>query len=201
MTTRTKRRKSVDEALVGVVSHPLRMQALSVLTERHASPKELAAELGAPLANVSYHVRELEDAGLIELVDEKMRRGAVEHFYRAITRPLLDDDDWERLDAEERARVSVSIVQLLFADLSRALGAGSFVARPNSHLSRVPLVVDEEGWEELAELQTGALKAVIEVGAASAKRLTAADREEGIPAIAAMTFFEMPPRRSAAEGG
>jgi DNA-binding transcriptional ArsR family regulator len=196
VTTRTKRRKSVDEALVGVVSHPLRMQALSVLTERHASPKELAAELGDPLANVSYHVRELEDAGLIELVEEKTRRGAVEHFYRAITRPLFDDAEWGRLSAEKRARISVWIVQLLFADLSRALGAGSFVARPNNHLSRVPLTVDEEGWEELVEIQARALRDVLEVEAASAKRLTAADREEGIPAIAAMTFFEMPPRRS-----
>jgi predicted transcriptional regulator len=30
---------------------------------------------------VSYHVRELEKAGLIELVTTKQRRGALEHYY------------------------------------------------------------------------------------------------------------------------
>jgi predicted transcriptional regulator len=30
---------------------------------------------------VSYHVRQLEKAGLIELVATKPRRGALEHYY------------------------------------------------------------------------------------------------------------------------
>ena len=36
---------------------------------------------GEPLGNVSYHVRQLEKAGLIELVAVKQRRGALEHYY------------------------------------------------------------------------------------------------------------------------
>jgi DNA-binding transcriptional ArsR family regulator len=195
VASRTRQRKTVDETLVKVVAHPLRVQALSVLTERPASPKELAAELGAPVGNVSYHVRELEAVGLIELVDEKKRRGAVEHFYRAIARPLLSADEWERLSLDDRQGFSAWIIQLLLADASQALAAGSFDARADRHLSRTPLLVDEEGWRELVEVQATALKAVLEVQAASAERLTKADDEEGIPTIAAMTFFEMPPKR------
>jgi DNA-binding transcriptional ArsR family regulator len=195
VASKMRQRKSVDETLVKVVAHPLRVQALSVLTERPASPKELAAELGAPVGNVSYHVRELEDVGLIELVDEKKRRGAVEHFYRAIARPLLSADEWEELSLDDRQDFSAWIIQLLLADASQALAAGTFDARGSRHLSRTPLLVDEEGWRELVEIQATALRAVLEVRAASAERLTTADGEKGIPTIAALTFFEMPPKR------
>jgi DNA-binding transcriptional ArsR family regulator len=196
VASKTRQRKSVDETLVKVVAHPLRVQALSVLTERPASPKELAAELDAPVGNVSYHVRELEAVGLIELVDEQKRRGAVEHFYRAITRPMLSADEWQKLSLEDRQRFSAWIIQLLLADATQALAAGTFDARSDRYLSRTPLLVDVEGWRELVEIHATALKATLEVQAASVERLTRADgEEEGIPTIAALTFFEMPPKR------
>jgi DNA-binding transcriptional ArsR family regulator len=195
VASRTRERKNVDETLVKVVAHPLRVQALSILSERPASPKELAAELGSPVGNVSYHVRELEQVGLIELVDEKKRRGAVEHFYRAIARPLLSAKEWERLSLDDRQGFSTWVIQLLIVDASQALAAGTFDARDDRHLSHTPLLVDEEGWRQLVEIKASALEAVLEVQAASAARLSAADGEEGIPAVAAMTLFEMPPKR------
>jgi DNA-binding transcriptional ArsR family regulator len=158
MASKTQQRNAVDQSLVKVVAHPVRVQALSILAERPASPKEIAAELDAPVGNVSYHVRELEQVGLIELVDEKKRRGAVEHFYRAITRPLLDDSQWEKLNPEERQSFSAWIIQLILADASQALSAGTFDARDNRHLTRVPLQVDEEGWRELVAIQAEALQ-------------------------------------------
>src|SRR3954465_80381 len=56
-----------DPRLVKALAHPLRVQILSVLEERTASPSDLAEELGAPLGNVSYHVRTLTDLGLLKL--------------------------------------------------------------------------------------------------------------------------------------
>lgn len=69
---------------------------------QEASPKELATQLGEKLGNVSYHVRILVRLGLIELVRETPRRGAVEHHYRSAPRPDavlnvelgLDDAGW-----------------------------------------------------------------------------------------------------------
>ena len=45
------------------------------------SPNSLYVAAGDALGNVSYHVRQLEKAGLIELVAVKQRRGALEHYY------------------------------------------------------------------------------------------------------------------------
>jgi DNA-binding transcriptional ArsR family regulator len=48
-----------------------------------ASATELAAELGVSRQRVNYHLRTLEEAGLVELVEERPRRGFVERVLRA----------------------------------------------------------------------------------------------------------------------
>lgn len=75
------------ELLARANTHPLRVSILEVLnmdSGRTLSPKELSLELRAPLSTVNYHVTELRDAGLIEVVDERQVRGAIEHFYSAV---------------------------------------------------------------------------------------------------------------------
>src|SRR3954453_18140561 len=69
--------------LIKAAGHPVRARALSIMAFKPSSPKEIADALGLPVANVAYHVRELEKAGLIELVEKRKRRGATEHFYLA----------------------------------------------------------------------------------------------------------------------
>jgi DNA-binding transcriptional ArsR family regulator len=56
---------------------------LTMCEQETCSPKQIADALDAPLGQVSYHVRKLADAGLLELVAAEPRRGALEHFYRA----------------------------------------------------------------------------------------------------------------------
>ena len=63
------------------LAHPLRLEILRRLTEP-ASPTQLAEELAQPLGNVSYHVRILAKAGLLELDRTEARRGALMHVYR-----------------------------------------------------------------------------------------------------------------------
>ena len=96
---------SPDAKTARVLSHPLRPQILDVLVRRgEASPNEIATELGVPLGTLSYHTRLLRDHGWIELVREVPRRGAVEHFYRAVVQPdarwmtlELDGKGWDEL--------------------------------------------------------------------------------------------------------
>ena len=192
MAAKRRQPKGSNETVAQAVAHPLRIEALSILTERAASPKELAAELGLPVGNVSYHVRELERIGMIELVDEKQRRGAIEHFYRAVHYPMLDGPEWEKLGPAKRQEMSVWIVQLMLTDAIKALDGGTFDARGNRHLSRTDMLVDEEGWEELVEIQAKALRAVLAVRKRNAKRLAKADDQGAISVVASMSCFELP---------
>lgn len=79
MTTK-EGREAVES---GMLSHPLRRQVLTHISEKEAaqSPSNMAGELGQPLGNVSYHVRQLADTGLLKITKRMTRRGAVEHFY------------------------------------------------------------------------------------------------------------------------
>jgi len=75
------------ELLARANTHPLRVSILEVLSldeGRTLSPKDLSLELQAPLSTVNYHVTELRRSGLVEIVDERQVRGAIEHFYRAV---------------------------------------------------------------------------------------------------------------------
>lgn len=65
---------------------PLRNRILHILADREATNQQLASTLDEPQAKVLYHVRFLLDAGLIRLVDERIKGGNVEKYYRASAR-------------------------------------------------------------------------------------------------------------------
>ncbi|MEM8746514.1 MAG: helix-turn-helix domain-containing protein, partial [Actinomycetota bacterium] len=61
---------------------PFRSRILAALT-RPGSASTVAEELGEPRQKVNHHVRALADAGLIELVAERPRRGLTERVFQA----------------------------------------------------------------------------------------------------------------------
>jgi DNA-binding transcriptional ArsR family regulator len=71
------------------LANPIRAAAFRLLGERVASPKDIADETEYPLGTVSYHVRELLKLECIHLVDTAQRRGAIEHYYRAVARATI----------------------------------------------------------------------------------------------------------------
>jgi DNA-binding transcriptional ArsR family regulator len=71
---------------------PIRRQLLGRLREP-ASAVQLAAELELSRQRVGYHLRVLEQAGLIELMEERPRRGFVERVMRVTANAFLVDPD------------------------------------------------------------------------------------------------------------
>jgi DNA-binding transcriptional ArsR family regulator len=65
---------------------PLRIRILDLLQEEAATNQQLADGLGEPQAKVLYHLRALLDAELIVLVEQRVRGGNVEKYYRAVAR-------------------------------------------------------------------------------------------------------------------
>src|SRR5215218_9379854 len=110
----------LDEALLRAISHPLRHRLLSMLDGRVASPNELARELELPLGRVSYHIRLLNDLGAIELVRTEPRRGALEHFYKAVTSVWFSEGDWAKLPRAARRGILGQNLQQIFSDVTAA---------------------------------------------------------------------------------
>jgi DNA-binding transcriptional ArsR family regulator len=69
---------------------PLRRQMLERLREP-ASAVMVAGELGLPRQRVNYHLRALEAAGFLELVEERPRRGCIERVLRTSARAFNVD--------------------------------------------------------------------------------------------------------------
>jgi DNA-binding transcriptional ArsR family regulator len=155
------------------------------------SPKDIGERLGISTSKASHHIKKLERLGLAELVDEREVGGALQHFYRAVIRPIVGDDDWSKLAIEERQLYSIWIVQLILADAAKSFDAMLFDAHPNRHLSRTPLLVDKEGLGEIAAIQNQALRDSFDVMAKSTERRLKSG-EEGINLVAAMMCFRTP---------
>ncbi|HET6506034.1 MAG TPA: helix-turn-helix domain-containing protein [Baekduia sp.] len=181
-TTAVARRDQKDQHelesnIVKALSHPLRMRILTRLNEGVASPNEMAKEFEESLPLVSYHVRILRELDCIELVRTTPRRGAIEHHYRALTRPFLNDDDWAQLPPSARKAVSNTVLSKALGDVRNAVAAGTFDDRSDRHLSYTSLALDEEGWRKLGDRLNELLEWVIEEQAAAAGRLQ--DDESG----------------------
>ena len=171
------------------MSHSVRAQALTLLTERTASPKEIADELDQKLTNVSYHVRVLEELGLIELVEEESIRGSVAHFYKALQQDVFADPSWASLPSTVRGASSGQAVKALLSDVATSLASGVFDQRQERLLTRTPLLLDEDGWRKVIEIQASAVKATLEEQASAVERLGGSS-SEGIKAILGLLLFE-----------
>jgi hypothetical protein len=143
-----------------------------------------------PLGTLSYHTRLLRDAGWIELVREVPRRGAVEHFYRAVVRPEIDDAHWKRLPLGVRRRLASMVVGEVLRSAAAAAAAGGFDAA-GAHADRVPLHLDEEGAEELSRVLVAALDEAMRIQQRSNER-RAGDPEAARSSQLAILHFETP---------
>lgn len=166
-----------DTKMAKAMAHPVRVQALSILNERVASPSDIAQQLGLPVANVAYHVRALLQLGCIEEVETRPVRGALEHRYRALRRALLKPDEWEALPANAREGMIGVWFENSFRDVARAMEAGSFDAT-DPHLSFTPLLLDAQGREKLNEMLDIVLDQAMALQAECAARVQRGESEE-----------------------
>ena len=183
--------RPAHEQLVKGLSHPVRVECLTVLTKRVASPRQLSEILDHDLSNVSYHVRTLVELGLVELVGEESVRGAVAHFYKAVERPLMSNAEWEALSPEVRKGISAYGWDILIKDASEAIEKGTFDSRSDRHLTRTTLLLDSEGFNRLSKLMDGLLEEILSEQAAAAERMTKSG-EKPLHAVASTALFPMP---------
>lgn len=182
-----------DQRVIKALSHPLRMKLLVALDGREGSPSQLAQELGAALGTVSYHVRALQDTGLLRLVRTEQRRGTVEHYYTAVEWSVAKDT-WASVPAPLKRAVTSSGISQIGEDVSAASASGGFDEPYSSHLSRSILELDEEGAGQLAEEVNRLMERASTIEAESKeRRRSSADESVGY-GLVLMLFEAADPR-------
>lgn len=177
----------IDQELVKALAHPIRVNILEALQGRVASPSELSKEMGESLGVISYHTNTLVDCGCIELVHTKPRRGALEHFFGVTPRSFIGHQDWRRAPLSLRGDVTSAAFQTFIDKASEAIEAGTIDSREDTTLNWMPMTVDAEGWNEVAEIMKETLERLMAVHSRSSERLAG---ETGIPIIVGLAGFE-----------
>jgi DNA-binding MarR family transcriptional regulator len=180
-----------DPRLVRAFAHPLRADILALLHNRTASPSEIAAELGTPLSNTSYHVRQLAAMGFVELVRRTARRGAIEHHYTAKVRPTITDEGWKQLPEIVRRSLMDGWLKQTMVQILAAAEAGGF-DREDTHHTRTTGRLDAEGWKALSAELRRTLERVDEVFEQSGARLADDPHADGLDATVVLMHFEGP---------
>jgi DNA-binding transcriptional ArsR family regulator len=113
---------------------PIRRQLLARLREP-ASATQLAAALDLPRQRVNYHLRALEAAGLLELVEERPRRGCTERILRtrpgafvvdpAVIEPAVVDDEFTRIHDQYAAEHLVNVAAGTVREVARMQSAAA----------------------------------------------------------------------------
>ncbi len=190
-----KAAQPLEERIAKALSHPLRQRILAHLNDHGvASPNAISIALGERIGNVSYHMRILREYECVELVRTEPRRGAVEHFYRAMVRPFFDDAQWAKLPVGVRRQLFGENLRHIWTDVSAAAGGEGF-DHPKAHVSRTPIELDAEAFETL----TGALEEVLDLAlrlhAETAGRIAGGQESESHRVELAMLLFhrERPP--------
>lgn len=169
--------ETVDVKLLKALGHPLRQRILQELNQGVASPSEIATRLDEPLSNVSYHVKILAKCDAIELVRTAPVRGALEHFYRATTRPRLDEKEWAALPDSIKQELTGQTLSQIWKHVSKAAGQGGF-NDPKAAVAWVDLELDEEAHAKLGDEVVRLLNLATDLQAESAVRLAELEESE-----------------------
>ena len=128
----------IDEPTVAVaVLDPLRAKVLAALAEP-GSATTVAGALGEPRQKVNYHLRTLEDHGLVRLVEERPRRGLTERVMVASARSYVLSPEVLGESAADPARTDRMSTRYLIAIAARMMREVAGLAR-RAEKARRPL--------------------------------------------------------------
>jgi DNA-binding transcriptional ArsR family regulator len=139
-------RPSVWRSVHRALADPLRIRLLEALWLGPRSAKELAEAVGLPPDRLYYHLRQLEQAAVIEVGGYRpLPGGKVERLYRrAETEPPAEDSS-----PEEIAAFQAAVLDAAKADMTAALMAKADGQRREVSLSIGAVRLTGEGLAEL----------------------------------------------------
>ena len=141
--------KRLDQAKL--LTDPFKLKLLEGFA-KPATTKQLADRMGEKAPRLYRHVDAMVEAGLLELVEEKPKRGTIERYYRTVAERFEVDPDLFAGDSDEGGPSDMirSVFRETESDLLRVLGEFED-AEPKPIMMKMGI---RGTAEELAELRT-----------------------------------------------
>jgi len=145
---------TADPPIADVVLNPVRLRIVQQLGGRELTTAQLRTALpDVPQATLYRHVAALVDSGIVAIVDERRRRGAVERTLALGERMARVDHAELRTMSDARLRAGfLTFLGDVARDFDRLIDSGDTRLRESLGFSRAPLYVDAE---DLAAIQSG----------------------------------------------
>jgi len=178
----------VDDGMLYVFSHPLRVRMIAELNEEDGSASDLAKRLSVKTYNADYHLKKLLEYDCVEVVKRVRVRGTQKTIYRAKVKVEFPQGIFESLPSSVQKLVLAAVFMTSASDAQVALLADVFEKRPESHASWTNLKLDEQGWQELVERVDSILLAGKEIEAGARERLDDQDEEPLIVSLNLSAF-------------
>jgi len=172
-------------------ANPFGDRLLFALSHGPVTIKQIATEMGLTPTEVEHALAQLEEEPLAELAVSEGEDG--EQLYENRW-PLITMDEWTEMSIEEQEQISSEIRLLIRRDVEEAAAAGTFDSRPERSLIRLPVWLDERGWQEINESLEGTLEDCIGIQRRAQQRI---EKDgwigEAFGARVVLVSFEMPP--------
>ncbi len=160
----------IDNRMIKALAHPTRVDILNILAEGPSSPSRIAKQLDNVSLNLTaHHIKVLRELDCVELEEEVRHGGRTEHVYRLSKIPMFSAEEWDEVDPQDGQPITLQILRVVSEEVREAVLSGGFQGG-DTHLSRTPLSVDEQGWSEVSAILERALMEVMQVGEESAER-------------------------------
>lgn len=160
---RTEGNRPPDQEITHSLNHPLRLDIMTILSQRISSPNELMKELAVPLSTASYHVEQLLKSDQIDLAGTEQRRGTLEHYYRAKAKPEVGNEEWQRLPKSTRRKIAAIGLNFLVAESLASLGYGKMEDDDDLAIVCSQMRLNKDGRAKLAAILAEAQERIEEL--------------------------------------
>lgn len=183
-----QRGKGIEEVLAYALGHRIRVYVLTLLNEGTYTPDQLARIIGEPTNKVSHHIKELLDAGSIELAKTEKVRNADQHYYRAVEMPFYSDEEAKAMTPQQRKVTAGLTLQCMVAEAMSAFWAGKLHDDPRVWLAWRWFNVDEQGRQDIADEQQRSWERMQEIECESTNRRAESGEDAASIIVANMGF-------------
>ena len=146
----------LNEAQLACLASPACSTVFTILRGLgRASASEIATKVGKSAATVIYHLRRLEDAGLIEIVERRAAKRKPEAIYQSV------EARYERPPGRESRELKVRAVQASLRLASRGWERASLAESGSMHIIRAQIRLSAEDLRQFESMLEAASKFAI----------------------------------------
>lgn len=176
-------------------ANPVDLRIVDELNRRELSPKRLHALMAdLTLPGSDRRLRKIARHGWSAEVRQATggrRRGATEHFYRAVGPALADNESWAEIPEDLRVTIASRTFEQLREKVKEAVDVGTFDARVDRHLTWSLLRLDRIGWERAVGVVEGFFAALGDEEREATQRIRVSG-EKPILTTVGLAAFESP---------